>query len=574
MTITRAAIVPLFATVLLLSCAQLHAQDEADATAPAVDIGGIDAETAAIDARVESIRRTIEEFNRLDQMMENSGPGIEPLFQRRKDDKGSLVAEEITKLVDDIIAEEAATGTNSQYRPQVIEWLNLATEYVRRTRDRNSQRIIEHLGSEASMSAAEAAASTFELERAMEGNVWAYKAVLKILDNLERLGEDVSAQRALLLDKLRESAELLAIAVRLDTERLQKLRYRVSLTPTDEELLTLVKVADLQRDVFARQLGEVSTMLEQLGDNPSEYRSLVLVVTGDVASQILDTGVMSSLAKQWSKSSWDWISENGLNMIFKIIVFVLIILGFRALSNLVRRAVQQAVSRGQLSRLLRGMIVSTARNIVLGIGIMIAFSQMGVSLGPLLAGLGVLGFIIGFALQDTLGNFAAGMMILIYRPYDVGDVITAAGITGKVEDMSLVYTLVLTFDNQRMVVPNGKIWGDVIQNVTAQRERRVDLMFGIAYSDDIDAAEAVFKDILDNHEMVLKDPEPTIKLHMLDKSAVQFIVRPWVRSKDYWDVYWDVTREVKLRLDKAGISIPFEQRDVHIRYDELKPAPE
>jgi small conductance mechanosensitive channel len=130
--------------------------------------------------------------------------------------------------------------------------------------------------------------------------------------------------------------------------------------------------------------------------------------------------------------------------------------------------------------------------------------------------------------------------------------------------MSLVNTTVLTFDNQTLVVPNSKIWGDVIKNVTAQTIRRVDLVFGIGYADDIPKAEAILEDIVRSHEKVLKDPEPVVKLHELGDSSVNFVMRPWVKRDDYWDVYWDITREVKLRFDAEGVSIPFPQRDVHL----------
>ena len=123
---------------------------------------------------------------------------------------------------------------------------------------------------------------------------------------------------------------------------------------------------------------------------------------------------------------------------------------------------------------------------------------------------------------------------------------------------------IMTLDNQTRVVPNGKIWGDVITNVTAQFSRRVDLVFGISYSDNIAETEAVLTSILAEHPKVLKDPEPLVKLHELGDSSVNFIVRPWVEMDDYWDVYWDVTREVKLRFDREGISIPFPQRDIHL----------
>jgi small conductance mechanosensitive channel len=219
-----------------------------------------------------------------------------------------------------------------------------------------------------------------------------------------------------------------------------------------------------------------------------------------------------------------------------------------------------------MSTLLHDILISGSSATVMLLGILIALSQVGVSLGPALAGLGVAGFIVGFALQDTLGNFAAGGMILIYRPYDVDDLIEVAGVSGLVKKMTLVSTTIATFDNQILVIPNSKIWGDVIRNVTAQKLRRVDLQFGIAYGDDIEHAERVLRDVVESHELVLRSPEVMIKLHTLGDSSMNFIVRPWVRTADYWSVYWDITREVKLRFDKEGISIPFPQRDIHI-YD-------
>lgn len=200
----------------------------------------------------------------------------------------------------------------------------------------------------------------------------------------------------------------------------------------------------------------------------------------------------------------------------------------------------------------------------MAIGVLMALSQVGISLAPMLAGLGVAGFIVGFALQDSLGNFAAGAMILIYRPFDVDDFVEVTGASGLVKEMSLVSTTITTFDNQTLVVPNSKIWGDVIKNVTAQQQRRIDMVFGIGYDDDVEHAERVLSDVVLNHEKVLKNPKPRIHLHTLGESSVDFVVRPWVETDDYWEVYWDIMREVKLRFDREGISIPFPQRDVHL----------
>ena len=247
-------------------------------------------------------------------------------------------------------------------------------------------------------------------------------------------------------------------------------------------------------------------------------------------------------------------------------MLIIIIYVFRKIANLAQRIIEKQLSKShlQFSELLRRMIVSTVRNIIIVLGILIALSQVGISLGPLLAGFGVVGFIIGFAMQDSLSNFAAGMMILIYSPFDVGDLIEAGGISGTVSHMSLVNTTILTLDNQTILIPNNKIWGDVIKNVTAQTIRRVDMMFGISYSDDISKTERVLKELIDSHEKILTDPEPIVRLHELGDSSVNFVVRPWVKRDDYWEVYWDITRSVKMRFDEEEISIPFPQRDVHI----------
>jgi small conductance mechanosensitive channel len=278
------------------------------------------------------------------------------------------------------------------------------------------------------------------------------------------------------------------------------------------------------------------------------------------------------------QNSWDTLQKslvkNTPDIAFRLLIFILVLLVFRVLSRLTRRATVAACERSGagLSILLRDILASVSSGTVMIIGILMALSQIGISLGPMLAGLGVAGFVVGFALQDTLSNFAAGGMILIYRPYDVDDFVEVTGASGLVKKMSLVSTTITTFDNQTLVVPNSKIWGDVIKNVTAQKVRRVDLQFGIGYGDDIEHAERVMADVVGSHEMVLKSPEATIRLHSLGDSSVDFIVRPWAKTEDYWNVYWDLTREIKMRFDKEGISIPFPQRDVHLYNEKVLPS--
>ena len=252
---------------------------------------------------------------------------------------------------------------------------------------------------------------------------------------------------------------------------------------------------------------------------------------------------------------------------FSVLLFIVILMVFIKLANIAQRLITKglASSRVQLSQLLSRMLITVTRGIIIAIGVLIALSQLGISLGPLLAGLGIAGFVLGFALQDSLSNFASGLMILIYKPFDVGDVVEVGGnVSGTVSHMSLVNTTVLTFDNQTLIVPNNSIWQNVIKNVTSQKTRRIDMVFGIGYSDDIPKAERMLTGIIESHEAILEDPEPVVRLHELGESSVNFVVRPWVKTEDYWPVYWDITRQVKMKFDAEGISIPFPQRDVHL----------
>jgi small conductance mechanosensitive channel len=261
-----------------------------------------------------------------------------------------------------------------------------------------------------------------------------------------------------------------------------------------------------------------------------------------------------------------WFDENGLSILFQVMLFIVILFGFWVLSRFVQRIVRRTLEMPnvRLSKLLSRMIVSVAKNLVFLAGVLVALSQLGISVGPLLAGFGVAGFILGFALQETLSNFASEMMILIYRPFDVGDILEAGGVYGRVNRMSLVNTTFLTLDNQTLIVPNNKIWGDIIKNVTAQDIRRVDMIFGVSYSDDIPKTERILREIVTSSEKVLSDPEPMIHLHELGDSSVNFVVRPWAKTEDYWDVYWEIHRKVKMGFDQHDISIPFPQRDVHL----------
>jgi len=234
------------------------------------------------------------------------------------------------------------------------------------------------------------------------------------------------------------------------------------------------------------------------------------------------------------------------------------------LSKIFSSMVGSATSRMSLPALLSDFLVKAARWTVLIIGIIWALSTLEVSVAPLLAMFGAASFIIAFAMQDSLSNFASGLMILFFRPFDTGDLVDAGGVLGRVRTMNLVSTTIRTPDNKLMVVPNSKIWSDVITNATGVTKRRIDMEFGIGYSDDVDQAQQIIEEIVTRHPKILKEPEPIVRMNALGDSSVNFVCRPWVKPDDYWDVTWDVTEEVKKSFDAAGIGIPFPQRDVHL----------
>lgn len=389
---------------------------------------------------------------------------------------------------------------------------------------------------------------------------------------LNALGVNVEKDNQKLIDEIQHKLDFTSASLKFNLQQEAQLEQQLKSVANGEKAqLQLMHILS-QRNVAANVTS--LQFLVGLGDDmkidTSTYKKQLFEVTGNVTNDLLDGRVMWSLVSNWLNNAGTWLLQNTPQVLFKVFIFGLIIFVFRNLKNITCRMVRRAVSAKHLkmSQLMQDFFISMSGKAVFFVGILIALAQIGLDLTPVLTGFGVAGVVIGFALQDTLSNFASGMMLLIYRPFDVGDFVEAGGVSGKVSHMSLVNTTIKTFDNQIIIVPNKSIWGDTIKNVTHERVRRVDMVFGIGYKDSIEKAEQVLNDIVDAHPAVLRSPEKTIKLHTLNTSSVDFIVRPWVKTEDYWDVYWDITREVKIRFDKEGISIPFPQQDVHLHWGE------
>ncbi len=256
----------------------------------------------------------------------------------------------------------------------------------------------------------------------------------------------------------------------------------------------------------------------------------------------------------------DLALQYGLNIIWAIVILVVGMWLSKKLSNLTTRLMR----KNNIDETLVRFISSFVYFLLLAFVILATISEVGIETTSIVAILGAASFAVGLALQGSLSNFAAGVMLIVFHPFKVGEYIEAAGVKGTVEEIGVFVTRLLTPDNKVIYVPNSKLFGDVITNYSERETRRVDLVFGISYTDDIDKARKIIEDVLNSHPKVLKDPEPMIVVSELADSSVNFAVRPWVKTPDYWTVYFEITEIIKKRFDAEGISIPFPQTDVHL----------
>ncbi len=397
--------------------------------------------------------------------------------------------------------------------------------------------------------------------------------LVDVIDARAARGQPATTLLSMLRERLQQSTEALLGTIGYGESARAMLARQLTDSPNNAELQAALDLQVLRIERASEQLGQLVDLLERLGVDTTAERRVLLRQSGSVSVSLVDANVLSVLFDDVTTTAMTWWQQQAFDLIFNLLMFVGILLLARLLARVASRGVARVLaSRGnRIGVLLQDVLTRMAGGVVMALGFLVALSQLGISVAPMLAGLGVAGFIVGFALQDVLGNFAAGAMILAYRPFDTDDYIDVAGVQGTVKRMNLVSTTITTPDNQSLIIPNSKIWGDVIRNYTGQRIRRVDLEFGVSYGDSIEQVEAILRDIIAKTPEVLLDPPPNVRVHRLGESSVDFIVRPWVATEHYWDVYWRLQREVKLRFDAEGICIPFPQRDVHHYYEGAPP---
>ena len=260
----------------------------------------------------------------------------------------------------------------------------------------------------------------------------------------------------------------------------------------------------------------------------------------------------------------EFLQTDGLAFGIDIAIALVIFFVGRILISLIVRGISKTMQKNDVEKTLETFVCNLVRMVLLIVVVIAAIGQLGIQTTSFIAIFGAAGLAVGLALQGSLSNFASGVLIVLFRPYKVGDFVEAAGIAGSVEQVQILTTILKTGDNKQVIVPNSQIMDSIITNYSANDTRRVDMVVGVSYDDDLDKVRKMLEDIVSADERVLADPPLMIAVSELADSSVNFVVRPWCATSDYWPLTWDLTEAIKKRFDQEGISFPFPQQDVHL----------
>jgi len=383
------------------------------------------------------------------------------------------------------------------------------------------------------------------------------------VDAAEEAGDALQSTSEVIDQAISEERDVVELAQQAELDETAKLAAAVAEKEIEDKKNILLSVTELrtQRTALTDRLNVVLDELSgKLGTTPEGVENEFILPFRLYAQSVNSIKVDVTDTQSAVSNILGWIRSDvgGVRLARNLGYFLLSVLAFWILGWILGRLVDRTLKITRITvELMRSVIVRMVRRVTLFIGIIVGLAAMDINIGPILAVIGAAGFVVAFALQNTLSNFASGIMIMIYRPFDVGDLISVGGVTGEARSMNLVSTTVATRDNQLLVVPNNTIWNNIIVNVTGSDTRRVDLMFRISYNDDIELAQSLMQEVLDEHPMVLKEPPPAIAVGELGTFSVDLICRPWAKTEDYWDVHREVTRSVKERFQAAGLKPPF-----------------
>ncbi len=486
-------------------------------------------------------------------------------FEARRDEKTIKVIKHITSLAESVLAlpEDAperetlkqlmVTGEDD-IKLTIVERFNSLTQRLNESLDRQADLSGVKLMSE------EAFAELLDQYRLSYLGLATEQVVV-----LEQLGMGDPISRESVSKILKLYGEELVGVIHIHHHALELLAARQLATGTDTLLVQSAQFEAERLELAVARLSGVVTMLERMGDDTLAMRRVLIEKSGGFALSLVDAAILNVVLAETQDKLMDWLRTKGASTFFSISLFIGILILARWLARLTSRVTERALRHTDqsISRLLKETLISMAGTVVFLIGVLVALAQVGVSVTPMIAGLGVVGFIVGFALQDTLSNFASGAMILAYRPFDTGDFISAAEVEGTVLKMNLVNTTIVTIENKVLIIPNSKIWGGVIMNMTGQRLRRTDIIYRVSYSDDVDLVQRVLEELIEADARWQSDPEPLVRLKQYSESSIDFMVRAYAERDEFWEAVWALNKSVKNRFDAEGITIPFPQREVH-----------
>lgn len=286
----------------------------------------------------------------------------------------------------------------------------------------------------------------------------------------------------------------------------------------------------------------------------------VLSVVLSAGAEGEEAAANGKTAEELLISAYKYVAANALNILYALVIFIV----GRWIAGLIANITEKAMIRAKIEATLYRFVKNVVYLTLLVFVIIAALAQVGIQTASFIAVLGAAGLAVGLALQGSLANFASGVLLVFFKPFRVGDFVEIAGKAGTVKEIHIFNTIINSPDNLRVIVPNSQVTGSSITNYTINGTRRVDLVIGISYGDDIKKAKEVIEKVLTSDERVLDDPAPFVAVKELADSSVNFVVRPWVKPADYWDIYFGMTEKIKLALDANDITIPFPQRDVHM----------
>ncbi|MCA1788342.1 MAG: mechanosensitive ion channel, partial [Thioalkalivibrio sp.] len=372
----------------------------------------------------------------------------------------------------------------------------------------------------------------------------------------EQLGLNVENEWNTFEEFVIRNVERLHGQIRLDAQTLSELRRSLSADPSNAGVESALRAVDQKQ---ARNLANMAGWLELLkglGIDTASHRALLIQQHGRIGTEILQRDVFANVWSEQTQRLWRNVARNGPNLALRVLTFLAVLLLAWVVAHAIRFLLKAIIDTSfvRISQLMEDRLLTLSFGLIFLAGVIVALTTMGWSVMPMLAGLGVAGLVVGFALQDSLKSFVAGWMILLYHAYDVGDYVQVSGAEGRVRRMTLNSTRIATRDNTIKLVPNRKIWDDTIVNLTASKARRVELEIACGPDNDMDRVESSIRELLAEHPQILNKPKPEVHLARIGPSEMIFLVQPWVRTENYWPIQRSLLKEVRQRFARDGIA--------------------